>query len=371
MRLGMNASTVRRGGGFRLLRGLIEGLGKTGEVDVTAFVPRDRLHDLEGIVTGSIELQPVARVCPTGWARMGRSFEAHACDAILNLGSWNVPTRLPQLPLFHWAFAVCDDRLVWDRYGLGERVRRKMKGWLIRQSWRLGRGVIVQTETIRDRVVSTVGDGMPVWVLPNPVDGSRICDDLGLPRAADGARDRRTILFCPSDPYPHKNLEILVDVAELSRSQGPELEIHLTIDETRFARGRGLLEEVRERRLGDIVRNLGYLDDVRLREAYDRSDFIVFPTLLESYSSVYLEAMLHGVPIITSDRDFAREVCGRAAEYVDPLDPVALLQTVRQLTTGDRVACMTASGFERVRLHPDWETTSLTLLAIMEEARSQ
>lgn len=55
------------------------------------------------------------------------------------------------------------------------------------------------------------------------------------------------------------------------------------------------------------------------------------PTLLESFSGTYLEAMKAGCPILTSDRDFAREVCGEAALYFDPLDADSIVRTILRL----------------------------------------
>ena len=46
---------------------------------------------------------------------------------------------------------------------------------------------------------------------------------------------------------------------------------------------------------------------------------VSLPSLLESYSGAYVEAMSFGVPIVTSDRDFAREVCdGRLVAVYQP-----------------------------------------------------
>ena len=51
---------------------------------------------------------------------------------------------------------------------------------------------------------------------------------------------------------------------------------------------------------------------------------MILPTLLESFSATYIEAMFHGKTILTSDLDFARDVCGEAAFYFDPLNPQSI-----------------------------------------------
>ena len=52
------------------------------------------------------------------------------------------------------------------------------------------------------------------------------------------------------------------------------------------------------------------------------------PTLLESFSGTYVEAMYHQIPIFTSDIDFAHDVCKEAAFYFDPLDSNSILSTL-------------------------------------------
>jgi glycosyltransferase involved in cell wall biosynthesis len=47
---------------------------------------------------------------------------------------------------------------------------------------------------------------------------------------------------------------------------------------------------------------------------------MLLPSVLESFSANYPEAMISGVPIITTDLPFAQEIFGRAALYFKPLN---------------------------------------------------
>ena len=53
---------------------------------------------------------------------------------------------------------------------------------------------------------------------------------------------------------------------------------------------------------------------------YRQCDGLLMPTLLESFSGTYVEAMFHNIPIFTSNFDFARDVCKDGAMYFDPFD---------------------------------------------------
>ena len=49
-------------------------------------------------------------------------------------------------------------------------------------------------------------------------------------------------------------------------------------------------------------------------------DIVLMPTLLEIFSTTYLEAMYMQVPIIASDMGFARDICWDSALFCSPLN---------------------------------------------------
>jgi glycosyltransferase involved in cell wall biosynthesis len=92
-------------------------------------------------------------------------------------------------------------------------------------------------------------------------------------------------------------------------------------------------EEDFERNFSDSnnVINLGPQKIEDCPELYIRSDALFLPTLLETYSANYPEAMIMNKPIITSNLDFAKDVCKDAALYFDPLAPQDIANKIIQL----------------------------------------
>lgn len=66
------------------------------------------------------------------------------------------------------------------------------------------------------------------------------------------------------------------------------------------------------------IQTPGYLSDEQLGEYYARASIFVFPSLDEGFGMPVLEAMAAGVPVISSNTSAMPEVCGDAAELVDP-----------------------------------------------------
>jgi glycosyltransferase involved in cell wall biosynthesis len=63
---------------------------------------------------------------------------------------------------------------------------------------------------------------------------------------------------------------------------------------------------------------LGYVSSTQLEALYNRASIFAFPSLDEGFGIPVLEAMAHGVPVVTSRRSALPEVAGDAALFVDP-----------------------------------------------------
>lgn len=64
----------------------------------------------------------------------------------------------------------------------------------------------------------------------------------------------------------------------------------------------------------------GYVSDKALRGWYGRAAILAFPSLDEGFGIPILEAMAHGLPVLTSNRSALPEVAGDAGLLVDPVD---------------------------------------------------
>lgn len=69
---------------------------------------------------------------------------------------------------------------------------------------------------------------------------------------------------------------------------------------------------------------LGYVSQSVLENLYQRARIFVFPSLDEGFGMPVLEAMAHGVPVVTSARSALPEVAGDAALLADPCEVDAI-----------------------------------------------
>lgn len=175
--------------------------------------------------------------------------------------------------------------------------------------------IITPSAFSRDEVVDLLGvPAERVVVVPGGVD----------PRftpAADPAPARAAHGLGATDPYvltvasrtARKNLAVLDLAARRLAARGVRL-VAAGGDRPQF-RGEGETAGVRA---------LGHVDDALLPGLYAGAAAFVLPSLYEGFGLTALEALAAGVPVVAADRGALPEVCGDAAQLVDPTDAEAI-----------------------------------------------
>ncbi len=87
-------------------------------------------------------------------------------------------------------------------------------------------------------------------------------------------------------------------------------------------------EFIRAERLERRVQWLGYVPRGVLTTLFQAASVLVYPSLEEGFGFPMLEAMAHGLPVVTSRTSALPEVGGEAALYADPLDPADIAAKV-------------------------------------------
>ena len=226
--------------------------------------------------------------------------------------------------------------------------------------------VLLQTSVARHRFEER-HPGIPTEVLPNVVP-TRLVEES---RRIHESRppDRRPRILVLARYYPHKNFEVLLPLAERIARQGLGWTLVTTLDPNEGPGARAFLERAGRGEAAEVIENVGPIPAEGLTAAYRGSAAVLLPSLLESFSGVYLEAMAFGVPVVTSDRDFARAVCGEAASYVVPLDPDDVLHGLTSVLTDEQWRLtLTARGRDRLATFPSADDVGARLIEILTRA---
>ncbi|HEY6291292.1 MAG TPA: glycosyltransferase [Terriglobia bacterium] len=229
--------------------------------------------------------------------------------------------------------------------------------------------LVVQTELMKQRAVAAYGlEPSRIEVIP---DGDALPPEAEISKRQDGGAAGVHALFtflCLSRYYPHKNLEVLPEAMKrLPAYSSRPARCLLTIHRDQHPGARRLLGKIES--LGPVLVNLGPVATGKLAEVYRSADAFILPTLLESFGRTYLEAMRFDLPILTSDRDFARHLCREAALYFDPLDPESVARSMaRSMEEGDLRTRLIAGRETVLGQVPSWEEIGDRFVDVLERA---
>ncbi|GMV83487.1 MAG: hypothetical protein AMXMBFR7_46710 [Planctomycetota bacterium] len=201
-----------------------------------------------------------------------------------------------------------------------------LKAWACRQAdaW------IAETDTVRKRMHEFLGFPLDrIEVIRNSFSAS-FARNLSISRRPEPT-NVWTILV-PSVYYSHKDLERVPETARLLQDAGQEnFSFRFTIpkDSSSWRAIKGMAMDFG---VGDRLYTVGAIPHERFSELYLSSDVVFLPTLLECSTAVYPEAFLAEKPLVTTDLDFARELCGHGALFFEPrsaVDAATALMEVR------------------------------------------
>lgn len=144
---------------------------------------------------------------------------------------------------------------------------------------------------------------------------------LGIKNLKTERSDQVIRLGYISRAYPHKNLDILLDVAEnLKKITKSKFEFYVTLTDNEWANfSPGFRSE---------IKNLGAINVAQCPTFYQSMDGVIFTSLMECFSATPLEAMIMRRPLFASDRDFVRDCCADHAIYINPLDPIDIAKKI-------------------------------------------
>lgn len=115
--------------------------------------------------------------------------------------------------------------------------------------------------------------------------------------------------------YPHKNLEGLLRGWNIFSSQHPQYSLVLVGKENFFYKR--LIDSELFKHTHN-VHYTGFVEDKKLELLYQNASLFVFPSFYEGMGIPPLEALVRGVPVVSSDRTCMKEVLGGAVLYFNP-----------------------------------------------------
>ena len=171
-----------------------------------------------------------------------------------------------------------------------------------------------------------------------------------------------TTLLTVSSWNAHKNFPIMVDICRYLEMHHPDFRFRfvLTIPKEHSA---FIPDEYKK-----YFVILGPVDVSECPYLYEQADIMFMPTLLECFSATYPEAMRMQVPIVTTDLEFARGLCGEAACYYSAIDPSAAAEAIYHVATDKEYAeQLVMAGKKQLLNFDNYEQRTAKLIGVLEQ----
>ncbi len=191
--------------------------------------------------------------------------------------------------------------------------------------------IIAVSEFTKSQVVSYLG---------YPEDRVRVVPHgVVLPSVVSGVDEREKVVLAVGAVQKRKNTRRLIEAFEVL---GPDWQLWI-------AGSAGFEAEAMLADLPPNVKVLGYVSDEQLAELYQRAAVLAFPSLDEGFGIPVLEAMAHGVAVLTSNVSALPEVAGDAALLVNPLSVEEIGAGLKRLVDAEVRRVFVERGLERAK----------------------
>jgi len=196
-------------------------------------------------------------------------------------------------------------------YRLNKEVDKRVK-----ENYKKFNAVIALSGSMKEDYLSLGIPESKIFVIPNGVDHSKFGMEVDRARVRDelGVSDRQKLIITVGRNHPKKGFKHIPGIIKRLAGEGFDFKWLLVGKENsavkRLAEREGLGSYLIDKEVRSGISEKGKFEipDERLIRYYKASDIFVFPTLIETFGKVIVEAMAAGLPIVTTDAPGAGDI---------------------------------------------------------------
>lgn len=368
-RIFINASTVLISGGLILTQNILSAIQKKDSYDLFIICPNKKKY--LPFIMGNTTLIIVPKVF---LKRLARPFLDYIWipnlinrmkpHLVFSLGNLPTITSFPQLYLHDNPYLTES-----DFHGIRMTYFTRIVHFL-RKKETLARmkfvnHILAQTEYQKIKLSMLIRN-IPITILPpsSPSFLETVNDFHFNEKLIEG----KYKILCLSRYYEHKNIEKLIDVANLIKKENLPFVIYITVNPKHHKNINRLLKSIKINTIENTLINLGTISHDKVLGLIKKSDAIILPSLLESFSLVCIEAWKLNKPLFVSDIDSLKSACKDAAYYFNPYSEHSILNTLNNAFNNKKqLSIMIEKGKSRLSELPEWDECLKILDKLFDE----
>lgn len=192
-------------------------------------------------------------------------------------------------------------------------------------------------------------------------------DHIATKKAAPLKGVTKPFIFHTGSPFPHKNIDRLVQAFAIAKKDIPDLQLVLS------GRKEYYFEQLQawaksNSPVYDSIVFPGFVSDEELRWLYENTEAYALPSLSEGFGIPGLEAMNQDCPLISSNATCLPEVYGDAAEYFNPEDIDGMAAKIVKVVSDKKLQkSLIDKGHKQVKKY-SWSKMAKETLAVYSKA---
>ena len=351
----INAHNIKQGGGLSVLYNFIDYLNLVEDVDVYIILPNIQIHRANSKIYLNnkrlffiyIPNNLFYKIFIFKYKVLNICKNKHITK-IFSLGNIAINTNVYQILLIQNAFPFINDNRIYDRFPRIFKIYIKTMNYFIIKNLKYANKIFVQTNFIKKELINQykINENI-INILPNLIN-------INFNNSTNTQlenNDKVFKLLFLSNFYPHKNFHILFELIDLLSKYNLPVQISITLNETEIKKSnlKKLLNKY-----PNLIKNIGRVNSLEIESTYNSHDALFLPSIVESFSTNYIEAFSLCKTILTSNFQFAKEVCGDSAFYFDPFNANDIFNSIKY--------CMLNKDlrFEKIKLYKE-RMTELSL----------
>jgi glycosyltransferase involved in cell wall biosynthesis len=209
--------------------------------------------------------------------------------------------------------------------------------------------IVKQFKTNPEKIIVTYEGVAELTKINEPVDINEVLNKYNI---------SQPYLLYVGNAYPHKNLEGLIEIFPEIIKNHPDLKLILVGKEDYFY---GRLKQFAKIFSSNIIFP-GYVPDNELKALYAGAALYVFPSFYEGFGLPPLEAMAHGLAVVSSNKTCLPEILGPAASYFNPSDKMDMKYAIEK-ALADKASQenLKSRGYEQIKKYSWTDCAEKTL----------
>jgi hypothetical protein len=203
-------------------------------------------------------------------------------------------------------------------------IKQRLKNLIFNKTIKYSNYFIVQTDTTKDDFLNKHKNILSknIFILPFY---SEIINNSNL------SKKNFNIFLYVSDGHFYKNHYKLINAFCNFANLNDKAELHLTVNNTYDILCNFIFNK---KKLGYKIYNHGILKSTDLEQLYNRAEYLIYPSLTESFGLGLIEAILYDCKVLASDLNYVNSVCKPSLKF-DPNSTDSIYNALKMTTTSN------------------------------------